>query len=121
MVHLEGDGDHGVDEAMSMPVRMATSSPTQTLWNVMAPHTRVRAVTLMMPSRAMFTTPPRSENTPPRAAKAMGEEISRPLTRKKPRKEKSISCTSFLRSARTTRTMTSLMTTMNRIIRPWMA
>ncbi len=36
----------------------------------------------MMPSRAMFTTPARSENTPPSAAKAMGAEISRPFRRK---------------------------------------
>ena len=48
----------------------------------MAPHTSVRAVTPMIPSRAMFTTPARSEYTPPSAAKAMGEEISSPLARK---------------------------------------
>ncbi len=76
---------------MSMPEITATSSPIQMLWNVMAPQTSVRAVTVMIPSRAMLTTPPRSEKTPPRAAKAMGEEISSPLTRKKVTNEKSIS------------------------------
>ncbi len=61
------------------------------LWNVMAPQTRVREVTVMMPSRAMLTTPPRSENTPPSAGNAMGAEISSPLPRKKRTYERSIS------------------------------
>ena len=42
------------------------------LWKAIAPQTSISEVTVMMPSRAMFTTPARSENTAPRAAKAIG-------------------------------------------------
>ena len=48
----------------------------------MAPHTSVRAVTPMIPSSAMFTTPAALREDPAQAAKAMGEEISRPFARK---------------------------------------
>ncbi len=68
--------------AITMPDRMAAMRPTQMLWKVIEPQTSISDVTVMMPSRAILTTPARSEYTPPSAAQAIGEEIWRPFRRK---------------------------------------
>ena len=58
--------------AATPPATTAHSSPSDQLPSLSAPRTAKKAPVSIIPSRPMFTTPLRSENMPPIAAKVRG-------------------------------------------------